>query len=73
MKEFSLVIDKKSRMALAFAIISTISSIAYVFVIPYNERFVVFNTFVAIIFFVSFWYMLSFVSDEIYKKILKYS
>jgi hypothetical protein len=72
-KEFSEEIDKKMRLSFILAIASGISSVLYPFVIPYKEEFVVFDNFLAIIFFVSFIYTLSYLNDTIYRKILKYS
>ncbi len=72
-KEFSEEIDKKMRFSFILAIASGMSSVLYPFVIPYKEEFVVFDNFLAILFFVSFIYTLSYLNDTIYRKILKYS
>ena len=72
-KEFSAEINKKMRLSLVLTVLSGVSSVLYPFVIPYKEEYVVFDNFIAIIFCVSFMYMLSYINDTIYRKILKYS
>lgn len=72
-KEFSGEVKKKSTIVIVFAVISSVSSIMYPFVIPYKEEYVVFDTLLAVGFCIAFMSFASYVNDTIFKKILKYS
>ena len=73
LKEFSVTSLYKCKLVAACAIASSVCSIIYIFVVPVNEAFVVFNMCVAILFYVLYIHALSYTRDEIFKKILKYS
>lgn len=73
LNDFSKITLNKVKLSSVLAIVYAVSSIAYTIVVPYRESYVVFNTFVAILFYISFIHTLSYISDEIFKKILKYS
>lgn len=72
-KEYTSALNKRIKYTLILAGVSAISTIVYLFVMPYKESYVAFNTLFAIVFFAVFINTLSFISDEIFKKILKYS
>ncbi len=73
LKDFSKTTLNKNRLVSVLAILYAISSVIYVMIVPYREAYVVFNMFVGILFYISFIHSLSYISDEIFKKILKYS
>lgn len=72
-KEFSESVKKRSRVALVFAGISCGSSILYSIINPYEEAYVVVNIILAVVSFALFLNAMSFINEEVFKRIFKYS
>ena len=72
-KDFSAKINKKMIVSVVFLCIACVSSVVYVFVCPYNDSYVAVNTVLAVISLFPYVGTFSYINEEIYKKILKYS
>ena len=73
LNSFSKNVKSKCKLVSVLAGFYAISSFVYTIVVPYRESYVVFNMLVGISFYVAFIHTVSYISDEIFKKILKYS
>ena len=73
LKEFSRVSRKKCILSIVFAGAYASTSGVYPLLLPRLEAFVVINMLVGLLFFVSFISAMSYISDEVFKRILKYS
>ena len=72
-EEFKSTLNRKSNLAIIFAAISSVSSVLYAVISPLNQEYVVINCVLAIVFVIMFYFAFSFVNEEVFKKILKYS
>ncbi len=73
LKEYSAIAHKKCVIAWLGAVAYAISSFVYVCIVPYKVSYVVFNMCIGIFFLLTYYHALSYIRDEIFKKILKYS
>ncbi|MBQ3041023.1 MAG: hypothetical protein IJD42_05425 [Clostridia bacterium] len=72
-KEYTGNLSRKIKALWVFTIISAVCAIIYPFAIPYFEAFVVVDILSSLIFYMVLTFTFSYISDEIFKKILKYS